>query len=155
MDKTIRIWNAETGEQVVEPILGHTDRVTSVGFSSDGKRVVSGSYDKTIRIWNVETREQAMEPRLVHTDSFISVGSVSERQRLISGPDDKTVWIQNEESTVNTSFHAFARQPDPFAMTNGWVHGKNSELLFWVPPQHRMAIWRPITLWSLVKIQQS
>jgi hypothetical protein len=28
-------------------------------------------------------------------------------------------------------------------MTNGWVLGPNSELLFWVPPEWRDRLWRP------------
>jgi WD40 repeat protein len=34
---------------------GHTDWVRSVGFSPDGKRVISSSDDKTLRIWDSET----------------------------------------------------------------------------------------------------
>src|SRR5438093_2431008 len=32
---------------------GHSDRVLSVAFSSDGKRAVSASQDRTIRLWSV------------------------------------------------------------------------------------------------------
>src|SRR6478609_4720151 len=32
---------------------GHSDRVLTVAFSSDGKRAVSGSQDRTVRLWNV------------------------------------------------------------------------------------------------------
>ena len=39
----------------MKPLLGHTNEVTSVCFSNDGKRIVSGSEDKSIRIWNAET----------------------------------------------------------------------------------------------------
>ena len=28
-------------------------------------------------------------------------------------------------------------------MVDGWILGPNSELLFWVPPLHRTALWRP------------
>ena len=34
---------------------GHSSSVTSVCFSPDGTRIVSGSWDKTVRIWNAVT----------------------------------------------------------------------------------------------------
>ena len=36
---------------------GHTGRVTSVGFSGDGSKVVSGSYDQTVKIWSADNGE--------------------------------------------------------------------------------------------------
>ena len=47
-DHTIRIWDARTGEEVIEPLKGHTKYVSSVSFSPDGTHIVSGSGDKTI-----------------------------------------------------------------------------------------------------------
>jgi WD40 repeat protein len=38
----VRVWDAKTGEQLRE-LQGHTDYVTSVSFSPDGERIVSGS----------------------------------------------------------------------------------------------------------------
>ncbi|KAK7219019.1 hypothetical protein V2G26_007022 [Clonostachys chloroleuca] len=34
---------------------GHTDWVSSVVFSNDGKLIASGSHDKTVKIWKVAT----------------------------------------------------------------------------------------------------
>ena len=34
---------------------GHSDAVTCLGFSPDGKRVASGSRDKFVKIWDVAT----------------------------------------------------------------------------------------------------
>ena len=36
-------------------LAGHSDLVSSVDFSPDGKHVVSGSHDKLVKIWNAET----------------------------------------------------------------------------------------------------
>jgi len=34
---------------------GHTDWVTSVAFSPDGKYILSGSWDTTLKLWDIET----------------------------------------------------------------------------------------------------
>ena len=49
-DRTVRLWNADTGTSIGIPLTGHTDAVTSVAFSPDGRLVVS-SPDATLRLW--------------------------------------------------------------------------------------------------------
>jgi WD40 repeat protein len=51
-DKTIRVWDAVTGQQVGEALRGHEDSVNSVPFSPDGTHILSGSFDKTIMVWD-------------------------------------------------------------------------------------------------------
>ena len=53
-DKSIKLWNAETGKLKKE-LKGHSDCVNSACFSPDGKLLVSGSGDESIRLWNIET----------------------------------------------------------------------------------------------------
>jgi WD40 repeat protein len=43
MTRTIRIWDAETGAAVGQPLVGHNGSVTSVACSPDGRRIISGS----------------------------------------------------------------------------------------------------------------
>ena len=38
-------------------LSGHASAVTSVGFSADGSKVVSGSRDNTVKIWNADSGE--------------------------------------------------------------------------------------------------
>ena len=52
-DKTLRVWDAVTGE-CVTTMMGHARAVRSVVCLSDGS-VVSGSYDTSIRFWNATT----------------------------------------------------------------------------------------------------
>ncbi len=42
-DKTVRLWDAATGQPVGDPLTGHTDAVSSVAFSPDGTRLATGS----------------------------------------------------------------------------------------------------------------
>ncbi|KIJ49834.1 hypothetical protein M422DRAFT_246201, partial [Sphaerobolus stellatus SS14] len=97
-DRTIRIWNAETGQLVSGPFEGHEGLVRSVAFSPDGQRVVSGSNDKTIRIWNAETGQLVSGPFEGHEGLVRSVAFSPDGQRVVSGSDDKTIQIWNAET---------------------------------------------------------
>src|SRR6266702_202372 len=69
-NRTIRVWNATTGEMMAGPFTEHTGSVQSVGFSPDGQRIVSGSHDRTIRVWNATTGEMMASPFTGHTVRF-------------------------------------------------------------------------------------
>ena len=54
---TIHIWNAQTGNAIGEPVKVPASRITSIGFSLDGTKLVSESIDNvthSIRIWDIE-----------------------------------------------------------------------------------------------------
>lgn len=54
VDRTIHIWNAQTGEQQ-QILTGHTSYIKSVSFSPNGTELISASFDKTARSWNIST----------------------------------------------------------------------------------------------------
>src|ERR1700743_371315 len=72
-DKTVRVWDAETGEVVLGPLQEHSGSVWSVAFSPDGKRIFSGSEDETVRVWDAETGEVVLGPLEGHSNSIWSV----------------------------------------------------------------------------------
>jgi WD40 repeat protein len=51
-DETVHIWHALTGGTLTT-YTGHTDWVSTVGWSPDGKSVASGSWDKTVQVWEI------------------------------------------------------------------------------------------------------
>ncbi|EJD02341.1 WD40 repeat-like protein [Fomitiporia mediterranea MF3/22] len=73
--------------------LSVSSHVTSVTYSQDGRRIVSGSHDSTIRIWDAETGAPIGEPLRGHEDSVSSVGYSPDGHRIVSGSDDKTIRI--------------------------------------------------------------
>ncbi|MDE0502864.1 MAG: WD40 repeat domain-containing protein, partial [Candidatus Poribacteria bacterium] len=78
-DGTIRLWSVSTGEQQ-RTLTGHTKRVSSLSFSSDGKTLASGSWDGTIRLWDVMSGE--------HLKTL--TGHTKEISRTSFSPDGKT-----------------------------------------------------------------
>ena len=53
-DKTIKIWQVDTGKEVMT-LEGHNDDITSVAISADNKILASGSKDKTLKLWALTT----------------------------------------------------------------------------------------------------
>ena len=39
-------------------LTGHSDTVTSVAYSPDGKHIISGSWDSTVKVWNAATGKE-------------------------------------------------------------------------------------------------
>ncbi|CDF36609.1 WD40-repeat containing protein [Chondrus crispus] len=97
-DKSVRVWDVETGAQVGEALVGHMGWVLSVAMSGDGRRVVSGSFDKSVRVWDVETGAQVGEALVGHMGSVWSVAMSGDGRRVVSGSRDKSVRVWDVET---------------------------------------------------------
>jgi WD40 repeat protein len=88
-DRTVRVWDAQTGKQV-NVLRGHTDLVLDAAFSPDGTQLASSSYDKTIRVWQLGSGRQ----RVLRGHSG-AVERVAWRDagHLVSGARDGTLRI--------------------------------------------------------------
>ena len=73
-------------------LTGHTNYVSSVSFSPDGSRIVSGSWDETVRVWDSQTGD-SLHNLSGHTDLVTSVSFSPDGSRIVSGSWDKTVRV--------------------------------------------------------------
>jgi WD40 repeat protein len=49
---TVRLWDVATGKEL-RRYTGHTQQITSVALSRDGRLGVSGSWDASVRVWDL------------------------------------------------------------------------------------------------------
>ncbi|KIM24262.1 hypothetical protein M408DRAFT_76226 [Serendipita vermifera MAFF 305830] len=97
-DRTVRIWDAETGQTILGPLHGHSHSVYSASFSPDGKRVVSCSSDHTIRVWDAETGGTVLDPLHGHRDAVNSVSFSPDGKRIVSGSSDHMIRVWDAET---------------------------------------------------------
>lgn len=76
VDKTIRIWDAQTGEQVML-FDKHTDQVFSVEYHPSGKWIASCDFAGKVLVWDVNTGEIAHEQTFYRGDFTTDVTSLA------------------------------------------------------------------------------
>ncbi len=83
--------NAQTNPQLEKFLRGHSDWVSNVAFSPDGKTLASGSADNTIILWDVASRQPIGQPLSAHSDYVLSVAFSPDGKTLASASNDQTI----------------------------------------------------------------
>ncbi len=85
-DNSLYVWDTVKGELVFE-LKGHSDGLTCVAFSPDGRRAASGSGDGTLQLWDVNAGAPWWPYESVpqgHSDRVRSVAYTSDGATLVS-----------------------------------------------------------------------
>ncbi|KIJ53814.1 hypothetical protein M422DRAFT_775790 [Sphaerobolus stellatus SS14] len=89
----IEIRNAKTGQEVGELNGGHTGKLNTLAFTSDGQYIISGSEDTTICLWNAKTHQMIGQPLQGHLSGITSVALSPDGRLLISASMDQVIRI--------------------------------------------------------------
>lgn len=98
----IQLWDVPTGQPRGPPLTGHTDAITSLAFSPDGRKLASSSIDTTVRVWEVVSGQ--LDTTLTgDAQQKWSVAFSTDNKTLISGSGDGTVllWNIDARSTIS------------------------------------------------------
>jgi WD40 repeat protein/TPR repeat protein len=84
------VWDLETGELIIA--LKHEAELDFAHFSSDGKKVVTGSLDRTARVWDARTGKLLMP--LAHKHGVLWAAFTPDDTRILtlSGDGSPRVW---------------------------------------------------------------
>lgn len=98
-DRTVRIWDAETGAPVGDVLIGHTAVVgalTCVTCTDGRVLLVSAGEDCTVRVWQTESGEPLGDPLIGHTGWVMALTSwiaPDGEPRVASASTDATIRI--------------------------------------------------------------
>jgi WD40 repeat protein len=164
-DKTIGIWDVETGKRR-QTLSGHTQYVYCVAWNRDGTKLTSASYDGTVKLWDAKTGRELWTNR-DHAAAVMSVTWSPDNSKLASGSLDKTVrvlnaadgktlqvlkghthyvisvsWSPDGKTLASGGFDDVVRLWDPIAgKASGTLDGHTDaiEMVYWSPDGKRLA----------------
>jgi eukaryotic-like serine/threonine-protein kinase len=85
-------WQQQT-HLALKTLRGHLQEVTSVAFSPDDQRIVTGSLDRTAKVWEAVSGRELLTLQ-GHGARIVSVAFSPSGQRIVTGSGDQTakVW---------------------------------------------------------------
>ena len=106
-----RLWDLDGNELIT--FSGHDDWINSVGFSADGKHIITSSRDKIVRVFALSG---ALEKELKgHSSNVWSASFKPDNQTIVTVGDDHTIrtWsigkrFETYEKAKNVSFAGFS-----------------------------------------------
>ncbi|MBD1867134.1 WD40 repeat domain-containing protein [Cyanobacteria bacterium FACHB-471] len=154
-DRTVKLWNARTGE-AIRTLSGHQYAVHAIAISPDGQTLASGSSDLTVKLWNLNTGEVrrtlslGMQPG---QDKIQTVAFSLDGQSLVSVLHDSNalqLWnidgqpirqlSQSRTDTDNGRRIPFAFHPSGIRLASGLT-----QIIATVDPDNTIKLWNTRT----------
>lgn len=95
--------------RMVRKFEGHTDRITDICFSEDGKWLISSSMDGSLRIWDIVLARQI---DATYVDVAISALSLSPNMDVLAtthvGQNGVYLWVNQTMFSASSNVHSYA-----------------------------------------------
>lgn len=136
-DYTVTIWDILTGKSIIT-LPGQNDVITSISFSPDGRKIVTGLGDGAVKIWDVVTGNLIMN-LTYYTDPIFTVSFSPDGLKVIAGTFYKRamIWFANVGVPVhileghNDYVVTALFSPDGSKVLTGSDHYGDSEIKIW------------------------
>jgi WD40 repeat protein len=115
---------------------GHSNAVTAVAWSPDGKRIASASADKSVQVWDTSNGGLVFV-NSSHTKKVLAVAWSPDGRRIASGSEDKSVQVWSpikDKSSFFGTLRLTLRGQFSYKGHSGRVNG-----LIWSPNGQRIA----------------
>lgn len=113
-DRTVRIWDVVTGEELGR-LIGHSGAVLSVEWHPERDEILTASEDRTARIWNAKTGEEI--GKISGHDGAITEAKWSpDGNQVLTASTDKMVriWPVGIEGLLDLADSLILRDPPEF-----------------------------------------
>jgi WD40 repeat protein/predicted Ser/Thr protein kinase len=141
LDKTVRVWDASTGKDVLPPHKGHSQGVKTVAWSPNGNYIASGSLDGTVQIWNAATGSPIYTYRGHSPHAVRSVTWSPDSTQIGSGAEDHKVQVWD----ATTGSNVFSYQHSNIVLAVAWSHDGNYIASGSWSPEHAVQVWNVAT----------
>ncbi|KAL0952450.1 hypothetical protein HGRIS_006719 [Hohenbuehelia grisea] len=101
-DKLIRVWDAETGDEVTKPLEGHVWPARADAVLPDDTRIVAALSGETVETWRGKTGRNYQALYLGHHRVTRPAAISSDRRRMALGLWDGTIEVRDVAAEMQT-----------------------------------------------------
>lgn len=110
-DRTVKLWDVQTGEQVFRPMNESTAELYTLAVHPGGRYVAAAGEDKMIRIWEITGQGgRLIRSVFAHDSAILRLAFTSEGEGLISAGADRLVKLWDVKALHEIK--VLERQPD-------------------------------------------
>ncbi|KAK9765551.1 60S ribosomal subunit assembly or modification protein [Basidiobolus ranarum] len=143
-DDKAYVWRIDTGDEVYS-FTGHTDSITSTGFSADGKYAATGGMDGRVKIWNIG--DGSLLNTFEGPDEVVWMDWHPAGPVILAGASDGTVWMW--QVITGVCMNVFVGHTGPVTCGRFTHDGKK---IVTASEDCSLIVWDPKTASALVKI---
>jgi eukaryotic-like serine/threonine-protein kinase len=145
--RTVEVWNAITGENILSPPYSHhVLPLKSVAWSPDGHGIASGGEDQTVHVWDATTgTDRLFSPYKGHTHGVRGLAWSPDGRFIASGGEDQTVHVWSATTGKDLPF-------SPYRGHTSWVIS-----VAWSPDSTRIAsasFDKNVSVWDAASSQE-